>query len=119
MLIGRDIAGAMANGVSFVCANCEHFWWGVDRKLDGCKAVHDRKECGGPIRNLAFPEYAGPLAGKLTSFCFLTGERSTCAVSTKGGIVGATPAAIELLKSYSPFAVRPMFVTGQKLDVLK
>jgi hypothetical protein len=119
MLSGRDIQGAIAGGVSFVCANCEKFWWGVDRGLAQCRASYERKDCGGPITNLAYPEYEGPLNGQLVSFCFQTGNRATCVVRTAGGMVGASAQSVELLRTHSRFAVRPMFVTGKKLDVLK
>lgn len=110
---------AMSGGVSFVCAHCDKFWWGVERGLDGCKAHHERKECAGPVKGLGFPEYSGPLRGHLRMFCFVTGEPSTKVILLPNGAeIGATDKGIEIVNSYSEPSVRPRFViTDRPLDV--
>jgi hypothetical protein len=114
----RDVAGAVATGVSFVCATCDHFWWGIERGLPHCKAHVDRVACGGPITGLAYPRYSGPLVGNLRHFCFATGEAAKFVICTKdGGEVGASDRGIELVQSYSVGGIRPRFISGERVDV--
>jgi len=114
----RNPALAMANGVSFVCATCEKFWWGADRGLDGCKAVYDKTPCSGPLGGRGFPQYEGPLKGNLLAFCFATGQPSTVAVTTPDSLmVGASEKGLEVLMRYSPEGKAPRFVTGEKPDL--
>jgi hypothetical protein len=109
---------AMANGVSFVCANCDNFWWSAERKLDGCKAHHERKSCSGPVGGFGFPLYEGPLQGHLARFCFLTGEPATAVIRTKDGReIGATKRGIDVVQTFSKNGLRPRFVTGEKADL--
>ena len=65
----------MKEGVGFVCAHCDKFWWSFRRRLDKCKAFHDGKECAGPGKFMAFPEYSGPLKGKFHQYCFVCGRK--------------------------------------------
>lgn len=109
---------AMASGVSFVCAHCTKFWWSVDRKLDGCKAQQEKRNCAGPIKGLGFPEYDGPLKGHLQNFCFVSGDVSTAVVVCKyGAYIGVTDRSIEMIKDYSVDGERPIFITKEKIDL--
>jgi hypothetical protein len=111
-------SAAMATGVSFVCAHCEKFWWGVDRKLDGCKAHHEKRKCGGPIKGLAFPEYVGPLNGHLQNFCFVSGQPSTAVfVGKHGSYIGVTDRSIAMINEYSVDGERPRFITKEDFEL--
>lgn len=114
----RDVAGAVATGVSFVCATCDHFWWGVERGLPHCKARAEGKDCAGPIAGLCYPQYIGPLVGNLKKFCFATGEAARYVVCTKdGGQVGASERGMELIRHYSVGRLMPRAMTGEKVDL--
>lgn len=114
----RDVAGAVATGVSFVCATCDHFWWGVERGLPNCKAHAEQVRCGGPVAGLAYPQYSGPLKGNLRQFCFATGVTAKFVICTKdGGEVGASDRGMELVQTYSVGGLRPRFLSGEKVDV--
>ena len=114
----RDVAGAVAKGVSFVCATCDKFWWGVQHGLDGCKASHEGKSCAGPVRGMSYPEYEGPLKGNLKRFCYATGKEPTMVMRMPdGGEVGSTERGLEIVMSYSEGRVKPRFITGEKPDL--
>jgi hypothetical protein len=81
MIIKREIA----NGMSAVCAWCEHHWSALkEGRTPGCQQ-HD---CGGPLKGLAFPRYKGPRP-HLASYCFICGTDADMAVEFTGrGSVG-------------------------------
>lgn len=57
-------------GLSFVCAMCEHYWDARDAGSYHCGKL----ECGGPMSGHSFPDYKGPIAGdKWSDFCFVCG----------------------------------------------
>ena len=111
-------SAAMANGVSFVCSHCTKFWWGIERRLDGCKATHDKTPCAGPVRGMGFPQYDGPLKGQLKNFCFATGRPSTMVICLPDGSeIGVTDKGIEVISSFSEGGEAPRFlVTNKPLD---
>lgn len=61
---------AIIQGMSPVCATCEHYGAAQDRGLDSCG-----KTCGGPIVGMDFPLYKGPMT-RLDNFCFACVSRS-------------------------------------------
>jgi len=72
-------------GVGWVCAHCVKFWWGVERGHAQCEALFKRTPCGGPMAELAFPEYEGPIPREtFPTFCFVCGEASSGAVRIHG-----------------------------------
>ena len=110
----------MANGVSFVCAHCDNFWWGVERGLEGCKAVEDKKDCSGPIRSKGFPEYSGPLKGYLHKFCFVCGIRATKGIMCSDGrFSGVCNVHVDILENFSSGIERPAFVSKVALPLVK
>jgi len=117
MGIGKvEIELAMADGVVFACAMCKKFWWGRLNGYDSCKAVFEKKKCGGPLAGMAYPEYEGPLAGSLQNFCFVCGDKSDAAVESRRGIgpacyVGVCETHIDVLKNYTKPGESPPFVT--------
>jgi len=66
---------AVHNGVSFICANCDKYWWGQARGLDTCKAGFEGKECSGIGKFKDFPEYEGVLKGHFHQYCFVCGKK--------------------------------------------
>lgn len=120
------VQAAMAGNVSWVCAHCHKFWWGVQNLLDKCKAAVQNVPCGGPVARMAFPEYEGPLTPEaIANHCFVCGEDSDAVIEVppgkkknlSGGMVGACKTHIELVKTYSKGGEAPPFVTEKTLDV--
>ncbi len=121
MLNGRPILKVLQSGVSFVCAHCEHFWWGIDNKHSGgCKAVFDQVECSGPIRGLAFPHYEGPLKDQLANYCFVCGhDPDAVAVARNGGArVGVCDKHIEVIEKFTVPGEKPPFITHVHVPVV-
>lgn len=121
MLNGRPILKVLQQGVGFVCAHCEHFWWGIDNNHQGCRALHDGVPCSGPIRGQAFPYYKGPLKGQLAKFCFVCGkDPCATAVARDGGArVGVCESHLSLLETYSAPGEKPPFVTHVHVPVVE
>ena len=67
----QDVQSAVAQGVSIVCATCDHFWEGVGRNLGRCTAPGP---CGSPIAGDVFTHYQGPITD-FTRYCFVCGEQ--------------------------------------------
>ena len=75
----------IAMGLSAICAWCEHFH---DAKLRGEMISCGKRDCGGPSKNRAFPQYKGPISGKLASICFICGEEADAGIGIGGGVIG-------------------------------
>jgi len=97
VITDQMVQSAIAEGFSFVCANCRKLWWGASQKRQ-CRARFEGKTCGGPIMALDFPEYEGLLTdGMLMNFCFVDGVESTGAVQfrqnpdARGRLIGFCP----------------------------
>jgi len=71
-------------GLTAICAWCEHLHNARRGKVWTC----GRSDCGGPLVGRAFPDYKGPMEGRLSSFCFLCGESADAAVEINGGMLG-------------------------------
>lgn len=122
MLNGRPILQVMRDGVSFTCAHCTKFWWGVDRGAEGCKARVEGKECAGPLGGLAFPEYEGPLKGNELKFCFMCGKPPDAAARAKDANdarVGVCKSCVEKCKTLSKPLEKPPFVTETYVPILE
>lgn len=67
-----QIAAKVADGLSPICAHCDHYWEGRSRGLPGdtCTATDG---CAGPLRGDCFHEYKGPLTD-FTRLCFVCGK---------------------------------------------
>ena len=79
----RTVAALVANGLSFTCANCEHWWVANHRGQSRCD-----QDCRGPYGGQDFPRYRGPLEGvAATMVCFRCGERSSAAFRIRDGRV--------------------------------
>lgn len=115
---GRPILKVMQDGVGFVCAHCERFWWGVDRGYGSCWAKAVGKDCSGPMGGGSFQEYEGPLKGNLCRFCFVCGKEPSGVACTKHGKVGVCRDHMEWLGSYSRPNERPPFVTHKHVDTI-
>jgi hypothetical protein len=116
------ILGAMANGVGFVCAHCENFWWSVDRGFTECRPAVEGRLCGGPFIGHAFPEYKGPLGKQLSSYCFVCGDKSSkVAMASKGSsaglMVGICDKHYPMLDDVGLQGEKPRFLSGKKIDV--
>lgn len=120
MIDTRLVKKALAAGVVFNCAMCEKFWWGIERGLEHCKAVADKKPCAGPFGKQAYPEYAGPLRGHLHTVCFVCGDEPSAVVEVLGkGRIGVCKAHVSDIESFSKKGEAPPFVTHQILQVLE
>jgi len=76
---------AREKGVSYICANCVKFWWGIERGHAQCQALFQRTKCGGPMSELAFPEYRGLIPrDKFPTICFVCGADADSAVHIHG-----------------------------------
>jgi hypothetical protein len=85
MLNEKIIKLEIENGLSAVCAWCEHHWATLrEGATPGCQ----QKDCGGPIKGRAFPFYKGPRPN-LASYCFICGQDADLSVEFSGrGHVG-------------------------------
>lgn len=88
------VARVMAKGVGWICAHCEHFWWGLSRGVPMCRIVFQKGQdaCGGPIVGRTFPEYRGPLSRSIfPDRCFVCGDEATCGIQVRGSkeLIGA------------------------------
>ena len=113
----HDVAGAVAQGLSFVCATCSRWWKSRAMSLpEGCVT---NGQCGGPLSSMAFPMYDGPLKGNLAHFCFVCGERVNQGVKVKDQFVGICQKHAEMLQDYSREGERPAFVTKKPVEIVK
>lgn len=122
MLNGRPVLQVIQDGVSFTCAHCVKFWWGIDNEAEGCKAKFEGKECAGPISGLAFPEYEGPLEGNQIHFCFMCGKKPDAAAVAKnagGKRLGICKECAERCRSLSRPCHKPPFITDVYLPTLE
>lgn len=79
------VRAARQKGVGWVCAHCIKFWWGIEHGQAQCRAMFERRPCGGPMAELAFPEYEGPIPREtFPTFCFVCGADSSGAVKIHG-----------------------------------
>lgn len=78
-----EVRLVMADGLSFVCATCRHYWEARKNGVPGhqCAATNP---CGSPLRKDVFSEYDGPLRDDLMNICFVCGERSKYGLAVKG-----------------------------------
>lgn len=73
-----EVARAMADGLSAVCATCERYWKARERQLPRCLATTG---CCSPLGGGTFHEYQGPLTPEaFKQLCFVCGDRSVRAV---------------------------------------
>lgn len=93
MMLGFDKVGRAIKeqGMSAVCAWCLKYWRA--REHDGANSsswvCQSTRPCGGPMQGMAFPEYEGPMKGRLASFCYICGGVPEAAVDIGGkGMVG-------------------------------
>lgn len=102
------IAQAMDRGLSPVCATCRKYWRARQKGVpgDACLA----KQCGGPIKGMAFPEYDGPITErKFSEWCFVCAEKSTYGVIVPEAdrILGVCDRHVEYLHKTEEAWVKP------------
>ncbi len=79
------VRSAREKGVGYICANCVKFWWGIEKGHAQCKALFERTKCGGPMAELAFPQYEGLIPReKFPTLCFVCGREADAAVHIHG-----------------------------------
>lgn len=106
VITDQMIARAMGKGTSWVCAHCVKFWKGISMGSAQCMAVYQRKPCGGPISNMTFPEYEGPLTRSvLPQRCFVCGAPATAGCQVKGSdeLIGVCETHEEFVHQMRPF----------------
>lgn len=69
----EQVQAKVKEGWSFTCANCDHFWAGMALNSPVCTAAIEGKVCAGPLANMGFPEYQGPLTGTRAQVCYSCG----------------------------------------------
>jgi hypothetical protein len=109
----------MSKGIGFVCAHCEHYWWGVERGSTGCRLASAADDCAGPLAGEAFPHYRGPLGGKLAHYCFVCGHKPTAYAEAKGDFVGVCEDHVGMFDDYSRPNEAPAFVTRSSLPIVQ
>lgn len=72
----EQVQQKVKEGWSFTCANCDHFWAGMEINSPVCTAAKEGKMCAGPLANMAFPEYQGPLTGSRAQICYACGKNA-------------------------------------------
>lgn len=106
----EDVQAAIAQGVSIVCATCNHFWEGVERNAPQCTAP---SPCGSPIVGDVFSHYKGPITD-FTRFCFVCGAppAKTLKVENLVRLIGVCEKHREYLRNLRATApgVRPIQV---------
>ena len=83
----NNVARAVQQGYSIVCATCRKLWRGKDAGFDGCLA-----KCTGPIGGDTFPEYDGDMPD-MVRWCFVCGCDSDYALQ-----VGQKPRRVGVCK---------------------
>jgi hypothetical protein len=103
MSAGRDVGAALREGVVWVCAMCDRYWWGRERGLPYCEATARGEACCGPWGGDTYPQYQGVLAGHLAGYCFLCGAASHAGISVGGrpGMVGVCAGHEPLVHQYA------------------
>lgn len=69
---------AVAQGLAFPCATCEHYWRAADRGEAACG-----QPCRGPLRGGAFESYQGPVED-FTRWCLRCGGEASRAIRAAG-----------------------------------
>ncbi len=110
---------ARGMGYGFVCGNCTKLWAGLSAGHGACMAAVQGKTCAGPMKNMGFPEYEGPLKGNLVQFCFVCGKGSDYAAVTMHGMVGVCAKHQPLLNSCTAGDEAPRFLTGDEVETVK
>lgn len=113
---------ALNDGYTFACATCTRLHEAKAKGLPGCMAMHRRKPCVGPFGGGDYPEYAGPLEGTLSAFCFVCGAKSDGAVSVRkpdAKLIGVCSEHMERLSDVGPPGERPKFLTHEYLPVIE
>lgn len=114
----------MLDGLSFVCAHCDHMLRAVSFGLDSCMMSKDGQDCKGPLGNRpnAFPLYSGVLIGMMVNFCFVCGEAPDAAVELPIAghvMLGVCEHHMEMLSTHTPNGERPPFVTKKYLPLVQ
>lgn len=114
----------MLEGYTFTCATCTRLHVAKAKGLEGCMAAHLKKECCGPFGGSFYPEYEGPLKGRLSDFCFVCGIPSDGAVGvTRGGdlhLVGVCEGHMARLDDVTPQGKSPpRFITHEDIPLVK
>ena len=81
MIDSTDINAAMAGGLAYVCAMCQHYW----TNGDGEYRCHVGKPCGSPLAGDTFSEYIGPIED-FTNNCFVCGEKAVSIIQVNGSV---------------------------------
>lgn len=104
MIDEARVQWAIKSGLSAVCANCLHYWRRQENapvarpyeQFKPAEAACGHDGCGGPIRDRAFPDYDGPLKGRLASICFICGGEPDATVEMHGrGYLGVCKEHLE------------------------
>lgn len=106
VITDQMIARAMGKGTSWICAHCVKFWKGISMGSAQCMAVYLKKPCGGPISNMTFPEYEGPLPRSVfPSRCFVCGVTATAGLQVRGSeeLIGVCKKHEEFVHQMRPF----------------
>ena len=117
----RYVDAVMREGMSFVCAHCNNFWWSYARGLEKCKAGHEGRDCAGPGKFMAFPEYDGPLKGNLHKCCFVCGKEPSHTVAIPIGLgmvrnIGVCDKDREILLDFRVSKLMPVERPRHKLN---
>jgi hypothetical protein len=116
MLSEKLIQREIDHGLSAVCAWCEHHWVTLrEGATPGCQQT----ECGGPMKDRAFPLYKGPRP-HLASYCYICGVEADMAVGIGGkGTVGCCDAHQSLMRRMLSRSGDPIVVKEHLVQVVR
>ncbi len=108
MIPAEKIQQSLREGYAFPCAMCVKLYWGKDQGLATCRAGVEKKECGGPLAGLGYPEYEGMLTrSAIANHCFRCGKSASKIVEGNHG-----PGYVGVCKRHLPMLTRVMQTDG-------
>lgn len=92
------VVQAIHQGLSAICATCDHYWSAVEREAPSCG-----QDCGGPMSGGVFDKYRGPMTD-FSLFCFVCSNKSTHGVRVGGHarVIGCCAEHIEFVQKLKP-----------------
>lgn len=97
-----QVAQAVRNGLSAVCATCTRYWEARDRGLPEPQCLA-KNGCGSPIRGDTFSEYNGPLRD-FSKWCFVCAQPAHAGIRVRGHtrLMGVCQEHTRLLQTLKP-----------------
>lgn len=96
------IALAVQDGMSIVCATCEHYWQAREKGVPGSTCL-SQENCGGPLSGDVFHSYQGPLTD-FSRWCFVCGSDAKFGVQVRAHsrVIGVCADHVKMLADVRP-----------------